>query len=228
MMTPDGPRLRMGLALCVLFAASGAARAQTPRAKGPRIELGVGAVWTRGASFGSSNANEIAPNGTNVALFDTSNSLTAATGVEAQLGFRVTSRFWVEASGSWSHVQLVTRESADFEGQGALTLAAPASQFTAEGSALWCFKRRRRVEPFVRVGVGWMRDLTSDTVLATDGLIATVGGGMKYWWREPDRGWLRRIGLRADVRAVLRTGLSLTDRRRMVSPAVCGSAVIGF
>ena len=204
------------------------ASAQTP-ATSHRPEVDLGLVWAGGGSLGSTDANLSTPTGSSQPLFSTNNELGASAGVEAHLAFRLTGRLGAEVSASWLRADLRSRVTADFEGADPVTSTLATSRVVLEGSGLWYFARRGRIEPFVRGGAGWFRELTSDNVLSSDGVVANAGAGMKYWWRERGRGFLRRLGLRSELRLVMRSGgLSLGTKRRVVAPAATVSAIIGL
>ena len=130
-----------------------------------------------------------------------------------------------EVSGTWGQADLRSQISGDFEGAAPITATNRLTVFTVEGSGIWYFRGRGRLEPFVRAGAGWMRQLTADEALAGDGTIANAGAGVKYWYFERDRGRLKRLGLRFEARAVGRFGgLELGTKDRLISPAVSVSA----
>jgi hypothetical protein len=203
--------------------------AQSPAPKKHRPELDFGVVWTGGASYGSSDATLTTPSGGSQALFLTTSRLGAGIGVETHLAFRITGRLRAEVSGTWSRADLRTSVSGDFEGAAPATLALGVSLFGAEGSALWYFRRPGRVEPFVRGGAGWLRELTSDGSLSDDGLVANIGAGVKYWWRQRDRGVLKGVGFRSEARISIRSGgLALGTKTVHASPAAAVSLMMGF
>ena len=74
-----------------------------------------------------------------------------------------------------------------------------------------------------------MREVAETGALTEDGAIANVGGGVKYWWRDQARGTFRKLGLRVEGRAALRSsGISLDQtidaRGPPCLPAVSSSA----
>lgn len=193
------------------------------------LELTIGGAWVGGVSFGSTDANLQTPTGSSLTLFSTSSELGAGGGLEAHLGFHVTRKLGVEVSGTWTSAEARTSISSDFEGAEPITATVGTSHFTLEGSALWTITRRGKAEWFVRGGFGWLRDLDESSVLVDDGTIATIGGGVKYWWREQPRGALRKLGLRVEARAAIRSsGISLDDRSTHVQPVLAGGLIIGF
>jgi hypothetical protein len=191
------------------------------------LEVGLG--WLGGSPAGTQNANLTAPDGTPFLLFSTDNTIGPGVGPEVRLGLRLTPRLAVEASGEWSRADLRSATSGDFEGASPVTASDRMTVFTVEGAVLWSFARHGKLEPFLRGEVGWRRELTSDSALAGTATIAGGGGGVKYWWREHDRGAFKRIGLRSDVRLVgHHGGLAFGTGRRAASPAASVGLMIGF
>jgi opacity protein-like surface antigen len=223
------------LALCSSAAvAQGATPSSKPAsppapARDRGLELAIGAAWTGSISFGSSNANLQAPDGSPLTLFQTSSEESSGTGFEAHLGFRVARRLSAEVSGTWTKAEIRTSLSGDFEGAEPITATVGTTRFTLEGSALWTVLTRGRAQLFVRGGVGWQRDLDQSSVLIEDGTIVNLGGGMKYWWRDQPHGAFRKLGARVEARAAIRSaGLSLDQRSRHVSPVIAGGFIFGF
>jgi len=213
----------------VLFLLALAVNASAQTTSGHGVDVSIGGSWVGGTSFGSSDANFQAPDGSSLVLFKTSSELGAGGGLEAHVGFGVTKRLGVEVSGSWTRAELRTDVSSDFEGAAPLTATNELKRFTLEGSALWTIVARGRARWFVRSGVGWLRELDETNVLVEDGTIANVGGGVKYWWHQHGRGLFGNLGLRVEARAAFRSaGISLDQKERRVSPVVAGGVMFGF
>ena len=225
--------------LCVSVVPAPSVLAQTvPPAAGPtsrpartdhQIELTISGTWTGPISFGSSNATLEAPDGSTLILFKSSSRLSPGGGLEVGLGFHVAKKLGAEISGSWTRSEIRTDLSADFEGATPITATVGTSRYTIEGAALWTVAQHGRARWFVRGSVGWMRELDETQALTKDGTIANIGGGVKYWWREQPRGLFRKLGLRVEARASIRSaGLSLDQRSPRVAPVVAGGLIIGF
>jgi hypothetical protein len=239
-----GPRLRnrvgwlalLGSAMVVGPVGTSLATAQTAPARPapaavrpPRIEIGLGATFVGKTDFGSSSANLIKPDGSNLVLFQTSNELATGVGLELNLGYAVTRRLTAEASAAWVKADLRSSVSGDFENASPLTTTETLSRVTVEGAASWTLLERGRTMVFARGSVGWMRELVGTGVLYEDGLVATAGGGVKYWWRDRSRGRLRRAGLRVDARvASLAAAITLGNPSRHYVPMVAGGIIFGF
>jgi hypothetical protein len=213
--------------LCLLLASPAAAQTQSP-ARAPKFEVDVGAAFIGSGTFGSANANLTSPSGS-LTLFSTANDLTASIGPEAHVVFGLSRRLQAELSGTWSRAELQSRISGDAEGAEAATSTLGISLYTVETSIVWYPRRHRKLDPFVRGGAGWLREVTNDGTLSADGVIASGAAGVKYWLREDNRRTLKRFGLRAEVRVVSRSGgLSLDLAKRLIAPALGVSAILGF
>lgn len=179
--------------------------------------------------MGSARANLTSSAGTSLTLFSTTSRLAAGSGLDLRLSVPLTRAFSVEGSGTWRNAELETKTTGDFEGAANQTLTQTTSQFSIEAGALWNLTRRGRLEPFVRGGAGWMRQLSGDGALARNGLVGNLGGGVKYWWREDASGLFKRLGLRAEAGALVRSGgIVLGSQKRFVSLAFSGAAIFGF
>lgn len=210
------------LGVCLAMLAGNAFAQVRPARKPPARELDLGLTWTGRTPYGSADANLTTGSGGTRPLFSTTSEMGPGAAIEAHLGFQLTRHLGAEASGSWQRSELRTRTSADFEGAEPATLTEPVSSFTAAASGVWSLRPRKKCEPFLHGGAGWMRELTEGGVLASDSLVVSVGGGVKYWWRQG-------FGLRSEVRAVIRSGgLELAGSSRRVSPAVGVSAAFRF
>ncbi len=82
---------------------------------------------------------------------------------------------------------------------------------------------------FTRAGAGWMRELTGGASLASDGVVANAGIGVRHWWRDRPKGSFRRLGFRAEFRLNIRsTSLSPLEPAARVGAAAAGNFVMGF
>jgi hypothetical protein len=207
----------------------GAAAAQTGTVH-RAIEIDVAALVIGAGSFGSAGA-ELATGsgGTPLTLFTTSYSSGASIGPEVRFGLAITPHLRAEASGSWTRVEYRAQLSGDFEGADAVTAAQTVSVYTVEGSGLWYFATRGALQPFVRGGAGWLRGLSDDGVLSADSLVASGGGGVKYWWHQRDRGAVKRMGVRAESAVISRSAaLPFGGGRRQLVVSVSAGLAIGF
>ena len=216
------------MAACVAMTGL-AASAQTRAPRPPRMEFSAAVLWTGSVSYGSRSANETRPDGSLLPLFSTTSKLSAGTGLEGRLAARLGGHVQAELTGTWSLADLQTTATGDFENAASTTSTLGVSVFTVEGAALWLFPRVGKLQPFVRGGGGWLRELTSDRALTGDGTVANAGAGVKYFWYERSRGFVKRFGLRSDLRLVWRSGgLSLGTKANLLAPAVTAGVIIGF
>jgi hypothetical protein len=220
----------LAAAVCLLLAVSvhpAWAQTRRPTRNGPEID--VGGFWIDGGSYGSADANLTTPAGTPKPLFSVATRLRPEIAMHANFAVHVAGPLRAELSGTWGQATLHSNVTGDLEGAAPVTVSDKLKVITVQGAGVVSLARHSRVEPYVRVGFGWMRELTIDDALAGDGTIASAGVGVKYWGFERDHGLFKRFGLRSEARAVGRLGgLELGTKRRLISPAVGVSAIIGF
>jgi hypothetical protein len=214
--------------LAALFISAPAFAQPAPSASpGPRLEVTVGSAFALSAKVRTTDAVEKAPDGSALTLFKLSGTESGKAGIDLTIGIRLTGRLWAEASGSIAKPEFRTSISGDFEGAPGATLTLPMKRYSVEGAAVWMLRKAGRFQPFVRGGAGWMREISADSVLVQDNMLAVAGGGIKYWLRQRDTGHFRRFGLRFDARVIDRLGdLSLGVGR--ISGSLFGGAIIGF
>lgn len=221
-------------AIALVLLAAGVAEAQSQPAQPAASarhpwELGVGSPITGGIKLGSQTAALLAPDGSPFTLFRTDSRIAPGFGVEVNLAYRLTDKLTGEATGSWNRMRFRTKVSADAEGAEDLTAELSASRFTVEGSALWLLTRRNKMEFFVRGGGGWMRELAEGNALFENGGVGTAGVGMKYLLKERASGRIRRLSLRLEGRALVRSGgLTVGSRSTKMTPAFAASLTFGL
>lgn len=165
-----------GWVLAVALLAPPSAAAQS------RFEAGAGVAWIGGMDAGGSDALLTRNPGTGsspFALFDTASRVSAAAGLTATVGMRLTPRFAVEAFGEYSRPVLRSTISSDFEGATGTTAASRLTSLLVGGSAVYHF-RGGRLAPFVSGGGGWLRQLDEDNVTLVTGPEAHGGVGVTY------------------------------------------------
>lgn len=203
------------MVLALLAALPLAAQAQTRK-----IEFALGAAVSGASTAGATRAELLDSAGNRITLFEATHRTTPGVGVDAGLLYRLRPRVALELSGSWTGPDLETKIRGDVEGAADTTLSLGMHRFSAEAAVVRHFGRRGAVEPYVRAGGGWFRELTTDRALVDDGVGAHVGGGLKYWLRES-------VALRADVRVVLRRGgIAQGDTGTRWAPAAWAGLVI--
>lgn len=197
-------------------------------AQAPRVEVTLGGVVSGRGSAGDVKATLVDSGGNALTLFKTANRVTTGAGAQAQVAVRIRPRLLVELSGSWITTNLESRVTSDLENAAAVTARLGLHQFTVEGSLQYRFARRGRWDPFMRGGVGWLRELTTDRALVGNALSANLGGGMKYWVRESRPGLFGRLALCAEVRLVARHGgIAFGGAGTRFAPTFAAGLVIG-
>jgi hypothetical protein len=188
-----------------------AARAQAP-GRPTRFEISGGLLMTGGTDFGSRvgalTAND--PGDPDFALFKAATTLRKGTGVEGRLSVNLTKVVAVEGAFSWLRQTAETRVTADVEGVPDLTLTQKLDSYFIEGAAVvqvtsLAFDRGRGV-PFVFAGGGYVRQLDDRRLLTGSGRVFDAGGGVKYFFMQRRRGFVRALGIRADGRVIVRSG----------------------
>jgi hypothetical protein len=180
-------------------------------------------------SIGSRDASHARPGGGPLLIFTSDLSLGAGPGIEAHFGRPIGPRLAVEATGAWSFTTIRTKVSGDIEGAPDATVSDDLTRFSIEGSALWRLAGGARRALYLRGGAGWMRELAAGSTLGGNGVIGNVGAAVKYWWGAASSVPRRRLGLRLDGRAVLRSGgVDLGSASVKVAPAASADLMIGF
>lgn len=214
---------------CLVLAACGLLVAVQAQAQGlaGRYDVAIGARWTGAMPLDTLDARLTTSSGGSLVLFETDSELTPVSAVEARVSIRLTRRLRVEASVSNGTSRLTTRVTSDFEGAPATTVSESLREFTVEGALVAEFLAApgRRAAPFVSAGAGYLSHLHEGRPVVEAGATYHVGGGVNYLLQSgPSLG----IGLRGDVRAVVRTGGVSFDGRAHLTPAFGGSLFFRF
>lgn len=215
------PSLAGAVLLCGVCAAS--ARAQAADPLPGRVEVAGGAVWLGGAGFGNADATETASAGGRFTLFTTSTRLAAASGAELRVGLRLSRIFDVDAEASFAKPQLRTSIRGDVEQTASVTAKESLTQIAIGGAIVANLSRWRlgaRGVPFVTAGAAYLRQLHEGRTLVDNGGEYSAGGGLRWLLRARPGARLKSLGLRADVRAVVRSRGVALDGRTHVSPLV--------
>ncbi len=231
-MRPSAPGARLLAALIAagsIVAGAAPALAQAPPASSRPKEFTAGVTWLGPTSLGTANAEFLRADGSALTIFETDNSLGSGLGIHAGLGFQIRKALWGEVNGAWTRTSLETRISSDVENADFEPISTAVSRLAIEGSALWYFREKGKTGWFVRGGGGWMKELPEGNALAADGFTGTGGIGLRHWWREGTRAKPRRLGLRVEFRADLRSGgLTLGEGSLRITPVLAGTLVFGF
>jgi hypothetical protein len=179
--------------------------------------------------FDESDATFSRPSGSPLLLFNSDISMGPGPGAEVHFGRSVGSRLALEATGTWTFTTIRAKVSTDIDNAPDATLTEDLSRFSVEGSALWRVAGDAKRALYVRGGAGWMRELAGRATLAETGVIGNVGASVKYWWGASTSVQRRRLGLRLDGRAVLRSGgVDLGVDGVRLAPAASADLMIGF
>jgi hypothetical protein len=210
-------------------AASAQTTAAKPGAKRAK-EFTVGGLVSGPSSLGSASAEELNGVGDpSVTLFQVDNKFGLGYGVEANIGLQLSKSLWMEISGGWTRSTLNSDIRNDFEDAFDETISSSMSRFVLEGGIVRYFHDRGKTGWFVRMTGGWMRETAGGNTLTGDGVIANAGAGLRHWWRTNSKGSVKRIGLRVEGRAVIRSGgISLGETGIRFGPAGAAHIVFGF
>ena len=164
--------------------------------------------------FGSATASLVAnqsaaPEST---LFRAASSLGTGVGLDGRVAFNITRALAVEGGFVWTRATLESRITSDVEGVPDVTVAQDLDTYFIEASAVWhlnalAFAGGRGL-PFVAGGAGYLRQLDEEQMLTDDnpGTVYHAGGGVKYFFVQRPRGFIRGLGLRGDARLYVRSG----------------------
>jgi len=214
-------------AIAAAIGSAAPARAQgtppsPPRAQAsPAWEVTVAGTWARGTSIGALEGTETRPDGSGFSLFTAESQLDNRTGVSLAITRHVAGVLSIEADGVFGTPTYRTSVVSDFENAALVVATNRAREFGVAGAAVVTFARHARLQPFLRAGGGWRRELSEDATLSADGRLVIAGGGVKYWWGAHPAA--SRLGLRADVGVIGRSGgLALSDKIRFAPAAAAG------
>ena len=209
-------RLMTGFGMALLaIALPETAHAQQTSAPRPRsFELSAGGIAVGAVDFGSATASLIAnqssaPEST---LFRAASAIGTGRGLDGRLAFNITRALAVEGGFVWTRATLESRITSDVEGIPNTTVSQDLDTYFIEASAVWHLNALSfaggRVLPFVAGGAGYLRQLDEQAVLTTkeSGQVYHAGGGVKYFFWQRRRGFIRGLGLRTDARLYFRDG----------------------
>ncbi|WP_157899193.1 hypothetical protein [Luteitalea pratensis] len=157
------------------------------------------------------------------ALFTTSARIEAAPLIEARVGVRLGRNVWGEGGGSYARPDFTVDIASDIEGAPDVTAISKLTQVTVDGSLQYRWTRSgRRLAPFVMAGAGYLRQLDDTRATAETGWLAQGGGGV-LMRLSTGSGFMRRLAIRGDVRAIwLRDGIVLNAQRGATFMASAG------
>ena len=223
------------VSIALLFATAAPAVAQTKPAapaKQPakQKEFVLGLVIPGPTSLGETTAELLNGSGDpSVTLFRTKNSLGWGFGLETNIGWQLSKSLWLEASGSWTRTSLNSDVREDVEGAQGDQVSSPVSRFVLEGAVVRYFRVKGNGAWFFRADGGWMRETAGGATLTGDGFIGGGGIGYRRWWKTNGKGGVKRMGMRFEARAIVRSGgLSLGESSTRIGPGFAAHLVWGF
>jgi hypothetical protein len=223
------PTILVG-ALCAFVCGPASALAQPSLLSG-RLELGVGVRWIGSEALGAKTATETTGAGGTSTLFNTQSELGGVAGVDGRVGVQLTRTLMAEAETSYTKPQLRIAISGDSEGAAPATATETIQQFTLAGSIVWRLPGRRwspRFTPFASVGIGYLRQLHEAGPLAETGRFYQFGGGVNALLVSTRRFHTRGVGVRADVRALIRSDGIRFEGESKASPSAAASVFVRF
>ena len=222
-------RPRIAALACCAWIAGGAAvaRAQTVPAGSARFELSGGVAWTGTTSLGDRPATLTPLSGDRFRLFTTSNELASAPGIEAGFALAVSPSLDVFAAASYGRPSLRTEVGADVEGAGEVTIEDRVQQLSIAGGIRWHLRRRiAGGAPVLEGGCGYLRELHAGDTLAVNGQTCYGGAGLDFMLNSSAS--RRRVGIRAEARALVRTRGVAFDNGTHVTPVAAASVFVRF
>ena len=196
-----------------------------------RLELGIGALWIGADALGTKAATETTGAGATATLFSTSSELAGGVGTAGRVGVRLSRTLTVEAEASYAKPQLRIAISGDSEGAAATTATETVQQFTVGGNVLWYLmadRWPRRFAPFALAGAGYLRHLHDQGTLLQTGRFYQVGGGVSGLLISRPHFHTKGVGVRADLRALIRSQGVAFDGGSMAAPAAGASLFVRF
>ncbi len=181
------------------------------------IELSGGGVYQGGTDLPDQTATLTRNPTTGPApfeLFTSDSSLRQGFGVQARLGFYLSSAISVEAGVQLARPRLEARLADDFEGAADTVATESISSYLFTGSLLYHVDTGKAFKPFVMGGAGHVRDLHAGHEVVETGLEYHAGGGIKCWFRKGRR----KLGLRLEAIVSFRDGGVGADEKRRVVP----------
>ena len=207
------------------------AAAQPPAAaRGPRMELSVGAGFLGASSLGSADADLRGRSNQSFQLFDTSSRISSSVPLEVRLDVLLGPRYVFEVRGVWARPELETSVTGDVEGAPALTLVEQVDQYSLDLGLLVNLgqMRPRALVPFVSGGAGYVGAVHEELTLLENGISFRGGGGFKYPLVMQRRGRIKGMGIRADAALVVMTGALTSESGTTRQLATSGSLYLVF
>jgi hypothetical protein len=197
-----------------------------PRRDLPRagsIAIGAGVVWSGGFDEGPVSAEETRNSTTDTSpfvLFTAESRTESVTGAQARLGVYVSKAFSVEAGVEYGRPTITTHLADDAESAADVDATESLTRIVIDGSGVFhltglSFSGGNAV-PFLRAGVGYLRELHEKNEVIETGSEFHAGGGLSVWFGQGKH----RTGFRGDGGVSFRSGgADLPNKRRTVPTA---------
>jgi hypothetical protein len=200
-----------------LMCAASAAHAQSDPPV-HRLQVAAGVGFLGGSSLGVADANlrsSVANDPFRV--FTTSSQMGSALVLDLRAGVDLTRRFGLEAHALYGHPELQTDVTGDVENAPAVTAVERIDLYLIDGGIVIRLDelRVKGWQPFVGAGAGYLRQLHEGLTLTEEGQVFYVGGGARTTMVTRPKGFVRSLGVRADVRLnILSGGITVEDKAR--------------
>lgn len=205
---------------------------------GGRFEISGGAGVIGGTDLSTATATlsgSGVPAGTPVTLFDTETKIEGGPRYEARVAWRLTRALQVEGGVAINQTKLTTRITNDFEQAPNTEASETFTEYAIEAGLLFHLTKLTfaggRARPFVAGGAGYLRQVHEGRTLIETGQSVYAGGGLTFTLRQaPRKAFIEGLGLRADVRANIRSGgfEHSDDSGATFAPSVTGGLFIRF
>jgi hypothetical protein len=220
---------------------AGVADAQTsgtPGIPGGRFEVSGGVGLVGGTDLGTATATlsgSGAPTGAPITLFETETKIESGPRYEARVAWRLTPALQVEGGVAINRTNLATRITNDFEQAPNTEASESFTEYAIEAGLLLHLTKLTfaggRARPFVTGGAGYLRQVHEGQTMIETGQTVYAGGGFTFTLRQaPRRAFIEGLGLRADVRANIRSGgfEHSEDSGATFAPSITGGLFVRF
>lgn len=195
------------------------------------VEAGGGIVWTGAFDQGSASAEETRNSTTDPApfvLFTAKSRTQSVTGAQARVGMYLTREVSVEAGLEYGRPTLDTQVGDDAELAETVVATERLTRIVVDGSAVVHLSglsfHRGAGMPFLRAGIGYLRELHEKNEVIETGNEYHVGGGVKVWFGQGKH----RVGFRADAGLSFRKGGADTPDTKRTVPTTAASLMYLF
>jgi hypothetical protein len=149
-------------------------------------------------------------------FFRIESALDTVAGVEARVGYAVTSLVTLEVGGTYARPQVSIAIFQDPETDARSLVTENLSQYVVDASGVFHlpYPTLGRARAYVVGGGSYLRQLHEDRLLVETGRGVHVGGGVRYWLRGSAQS-PHAFGIRGEVRYVRRFGgIDFEDKSR--------------